>query len=374
MFSLASVGTSLETVAIGLGQTDVVNPIYFFVSTGLILAAQLVAVYTFWFGSANKWVYLLHGAAYLLAFMVYPMSVAGVSDFPDGFRPWVWWATGTATMAMGMYLTKWWSVLYLGFVPISWFFLRVTSIGGNADLGSALLDGSYIILFAAAVLTLVGMMKTAALDVDLKNDQAAVLATKRAEVDATELERQKLDDLVHDQVLTTILLAAKANSSESELLAAASASIAIERLQLKASDESSELQEISVNTFLDSFSASLRRGFPEAELTLSKEEDFSLPITVAIAMADAAIQAMTNSVQHAGKRAHRQLRLKADRQGLKVVVKDDGRGFRESKIPKNRLGVRNSIRRRVTSVGGEVVIDTAPRKGTAVVLRWNPNA
>lgn len=374
MFSLAAVATSLETVANGYGQTDVVNPVYFFGSVGLILASQLAAVYTFWFGSANKWVYLLHGIAYLLAFMAYPFSVAGVNNFPDGFRPWVWWATGTATMAMGMYLIKWWSVLYLAFMPVSWFFLRVTPIGGSGDLGSALLDGFYIILFAAAVLTLVGMMKTAALDVDLKNDQAAVLATKRAEVDATELERQKLDDLVHDQVLTTILLAAKANSSESELLAAASASVAIERLQLKALDESSELQEISVNTFLDSFSGSLRRGFPEAELTLSKEEDFPLPINVAIAMADAAIQAMTNSVQHAGRSANRQLRLKADRHGLKVVVKDDGRGFRESKIPKNRLGLRNSIRRRVTSVGGEVVIDTAPRKGTAVILRWTPNA
>lgn len=374
MFSLAALATGLETVANGLGQITVVNPVYFFFSIGLILAAQLAAVYTFWFGSANKWVYLLHGAAYLIAFMLYPFSVAGVSVFPEGFRPWLWWATGTATMAMGMYLTKWWSVLYLGFMPISWFFLRVTPIGGNGDVGSAVLDGFYIVLFAAAVLTLVGMMKTAALAVDRKNDDAAAVAAKRAEVDATELERQKLDDLVHDQVLTTILLAAKANSSETEHMAAESASVAIERLQLKASDESAELQEISVTTFLDSLEGSLRRGFPENTFSLSKEIDFPLPINVAIAFADASIQAMTNSIQHAGRNAKRQIRLKADRHGLKVVVKDDGKGFRESKIPKNRLGVRNSIRRRVASVGGEVVIDTAPRKGTAVILRWSPDA
>lgn len=374
MFSLAAVATSLETFANGLGQTNLVNPFFFFGSIGLILVAQLAAVYTFWFGSANKWVYLLHGAAYLIAFVVYPFSVAGVTEFADGYRPWLWWATGTATMAMGMYLTKWWSVLYLGFMPISWVFLRVTPIGGSGDIGSAVLDGFYIVLFAAAVLTLVGMMKTAALAVDRKNDEAALVAAKRAEVDATELERQKLDDLVHDQVLTTIVLAAKANSNETEQLAAESASVAIERLQLKASDESSELQEISVNTFLDSLEGSLRRGFPETTFSLSKEIDFPLPINVAIAFADASIQAMTNSIQHAGRNAKRQIRLKADRHGLKVVVKDDGKGFRESKIPKNRLGVRNSIRRRVSNVGGDVVIDTAPRKGTAVILRWSPDA
>lgn len=374
VFSLAAVVTTLETLANAIPQTSFVQPVYLYSSIGLILLAQLAAVFTFWFGSANKWVYLLHGAAYLISFTLYPYSVTGITDFPEVFRPWMWWATGTATMAMGMYLTKWWSIAYLGFVPISWFFLRITQIGGSADYGSATLDAFYIVLFSAAVLTLVGMMKTAAMNVDLKNDEAANVAAKRAETEATELERQKLDDLVHDQVLTTLLLAAKAETPETELLAAKSARVAIERLQTTASEESGEIQEISAATFLDSLSASLRRGYPDIDLVLTRETDFPVPINVGIAIADAAIQAMTNSVQHAGKKANRQVRLKVDRHGLKIVVKDDGKGFRESKIPKNRLGVRNSIRRRVTSVGGQVFIDSAPRKGAAVILKWSPDA
>lgn len=374
VFSLAAVATTLETFANGFGQTAQLNPSILFGSIGLILLAQLAAVYTFWFGSANKWVYLLHGAAYLVAFNLYPYSIAADAVFPEGFRPWLWWATGTATMAMGMYLNKWWSIAYLGFMPVSWFFLRVMGIGGSASAGEAILDSIYIVLFSAAVLTIIGMMRTAAIGVDRKNDVTAEISAKRAEVDATNLERQKLDDLVHDQVLTTLLLAAKAENVDMERLAAESAEAAVARLQATASEESVELQEISVSTFLDSFSSSLRRGYPGVEISLTKESDFAVPITVGIAMADAAIQAMTNSVQHAGRNAKRQVRLKADRHGLKIVVKDDGRGFRESKIPKNRFGVRNSIRRRVTAVGGEVVIDTAPRKGAAVILRWVPNA
>ena len=79
-------------------------------------------------------------------------------------------------------------------------------------------------------------------------------------------------------------------------------------------------------------------------------------------------------MQHAGNNVVRQVRLRADHRGLKVVVKDDGRGFRESKIPANRLGVRHSIRRRVVSVGASVNIQSEPRKGATVILKWVPNA
>ncbi len=374
VFSTASVATSLETLANAFPETGLINPQILYFSIGLILLAQLSAVFTFWFGSANSKIYLLHGAAYAVAFILYPFSVSPLAQIPDGFRPWLWWATGTATMAMGMYLTKWWSVVYLGFVPTSWFFLRVLPIGGSGNLGSATLDAIYIVLYPAAVLTLVGMLRTAALGVDRKNDEVAEVAAIRAEVDATELERQKLDDLVHDQVLTTLLLAAKAETVDARRLATESAEVAIARLQSTASENPNQIEEISSGTFFDSLSASLRRGFPEVEIMLFKEAEFQVPISVGIAIADATIQAMTNSMQHAGKNSNRQIRLKADNHGIKVVVKDDGKGFRESKIPKNRLGVRNSIRRRVTAAGGEVVIDSAPRKGAAVILKWGPNA
>lgn len=345
-----------------------------FVSIGMILAAQLSAVFTFWFGSANRNVYLLHGFAYALSFFLYPFSVAGVTDFEPGFRPWLWWATGTATMAMGMYLPKWWSIAYSVFMPVSWFLLRVQTIGGSGDIGSAILDSAYIVLFAAAVLTLIGMIRTAALRVDVTGDETVAVAAQRATQEATDLERQKLDDLVHDQVLTTLLLAAKANTEEEQRLSAVSADEAITRLEQTATEGSDAMQEIAASTFLESLSRSLRRGYPEVETVLNREQDFAVPINVGIALSDATIQAITNSIQHAGRKAVREVRLKASVAGLKIIVKDNGRGFRESKIPSNRLGVKNSIRRRVTMVGGEVRIQSEPRKGATVVLMWSPNA
>ena len=375
VFSLAATGMSVAQIfLVAIPHLKFGNPTYLLVTLGLILLAQVAAIYTFWFGSANKLVYLWHGAAYLIAFKAYPYSVEGVTDFPGDYRSWLWWWTGTATIAMAMYLPKWWSILYVIFVPVSYLFLRLDRIGGGADLGTALLDATYIVLYALAIQTLVGLLKTAAGEVDSKNDALFVIARRSAEVDATELERQKIDELVHDQVLTTILLAANADSEEKRILSAKSATAAIERLEKTASEESDELQDVSVGTFLDSFTASLKRGYANVPITLTKDCDFPIPISVGIALADATIQALTNSVQHAGAKANREVRIKVDRQGLKIVVKDDGRGFWESKIPKNRLGIRNSIRRRAGAVGAEVRIASSPRKGATVVLKWSANA
>lgn len=375
MFSLAATGMSLvQLFLVAIPHLQFGHPGYLMVTLGLILAAQLAAVYTFWFGSANKRVYLLHGFAYTVAFFAYPFSMAGVETLPADYRSWIWWWTGTATIAMTMFLPRWWSFVFLGFVPVSYFCLRLSFIGGGEDVGSATLDGTYISLYAMAVQALVGMLRTAAAEVDVNNDLVAESSARRAELDATEMERHKLDELVHDQVLTTLILAANAETAERQAMAAESASVAIERLQAAANDKNTELKEVSINTFIDSLQASVHRGDPLASINATKVLDFSIPIDVGSALSDATLQALTNSLQHAGEKATRQIRIKADHHGLKIVIKDDGRGFWESKIPKNRFGIANSIRRRANAVGAEVRIASQPRKGATVILKWSPDA
>lgn len=350
------------------------NPAFLVGGLSLILLAQLAAVYTFWFGSANKNVYLLHGAAYVIAFFGYLFSIPPVEQLPSDYRSWLWWWTGTVTIAMTMYLPKWWSYAYLAFVPISYLLLRMDRLGGGQNFGSALLDATYIVLYSLAVQALVGLLKTAAAKVDETNDAVTKTAIERAALESAELERQKLDELVHDQVLTTILVAARADTPEKRVMAGEVAANAIERLQQAATDSGDSLQEVTASSFVDSLTASLERDFPTVPVNLTKEIEFNIPISVAIALADATIQAVTNSMQHAGLKAERAIRIKVFRPGLKIVVMDNGRGFWESKIPKDRLGIRNSIRRRASVVGAEVRIKSAPRKGTSVVLIWSPNA
>jgi signal transduction histidine kinase len=86
------------------------------------------------------------------------------------------------------------------------------------------------------------------------------------------------------------------------------------------------------------------------------------------------LQAIANSQQHAGDRASRSLVLKGHKAGIKIVIKDDGRGFRMSRVPKNRLGIRLSIIERVELAGGRVFIDSRPGDGANIILEWGADA
>jgi signal transduction histidine kinase len=88
-------------------------------------------------------------------------------------------------------------------------------------------------------------------------------------------------------------------------------------------------------------------------------------------MTAATAQALANSLQHAGAGANRLVRVKASNSELKIIIRDDGKGFRVSRIPKTRLGVRLSIIERVERVGGRVFIDTSPGAGTTIILEWD---
>jgi signal transduction histidine kinase len=94
-----------------------------------------------------------------------------------------------------------------------------------------------------------------------------------------------------------------------------------------------------------------------------------VPVAVAEALYSAAVQAMVNSLQHAGP-ARRWAVVRGGGDDVVVEVGDDGCGFDPDAVPTERLGVRVSILDRVASVGGAAVIDTALDDGTVVALHW----
>ncbi len=371
IFSVAALVTSVETILNGMGSLENVTPWIFFVSVGLIVLAQLAAFVNFWFKLEYRWIYVWHGLAYVVAFLLYPVSVSPGFSSESDYRPWIWWATGTASMAMGMYLPRWWAIAYAVFMPGSWVLLRISQIGGNAPIGLAILDGAYIVLFSAAVLSLVVMMRLAARKVDLANGKELAVSRDRAALEAAEREREQVDDLIHDQVLTTLLLASKAEDADHRRLATGSANRAIERLQFVASGE-----DVSQDVLLGAnLAASLERAIlrlaPGFRCNVSVSGELSIPIAVGIAITDATLQAVQNSVQHAGRNVKRYARIKVDAKRIKVAIVDNGKGFHPSRVSPNRLGIRNSITRRMISVGGDKpAIISAPRKGTTVTLSW----
>ena len=81
----------------------------------------------------------------------------------------------------------------------------------------------------------------------------------------------------------------------------------------------------------------------------------------------AAREAMVNAAKHSGAEQVDVYAECADAQ-VEVFVRDRGRGFDESSVPEDRLGVRNSIVDRMRRHGGTAAIRTAPGDGTEVRL------
>jgi signal transduction histidine kinase len=84
------------------------------------------------------------------------------------------------------------------------------------------------------------------------------------------------------------------------------------------------------------------------------------------ALVGAVSEALTNVVKHATT-ASAVLRLAATPAALTVTVLDHGRGFDPATQPEG-MGLKESIRGRITEAGGTVWIDTAPGTGTYVEI------
>jgi len=126
-----------------------------------------------------------------------------------------------------------------------------------------------------------------------------------------------------------------------------------------------------VLSFFQARGESVLRIDPRCDVAASGATAHPLPAEVVAALTDATAQALSNSLAHAGRKATRKVRLKATEREIKIVVADDGVGFRPSRVAKNRLGLRISIIDRVEAIGGRVFIDSRIGQGTSIILEWD---
>jgi signal transduction histidine kinase len=369
ILSLFMLVSLVECISVFITQFKYLEPTWALVSLTVYAAALFFNIFNFWFLGGQSYGYVIHGVvvALLVATWQFQLS-AEVTGVPH-FQPWIWWATGGASMAMGLLLPRWWAWAYMAAVPAVWFVLLQTPLGGEADLAKAAQDASFVTLFPAALVTLTHLLRNSARNVDEATDKAAQASAERARIDAIERERSRVDALVHDSVLTTLIVSARAQSKSEKEAALDLAQKAIDKLKAAADDNL--IGTISVLSFSQALTQAIERQEPGIDISFSGASGKTLPIEVASALTDATTQAVANSIQHAGRSATRLVRIKATKKELKIVVSDNGIGFRVARIAKNRLGLRLSIIQRVENIGGRVFINTQPGSGTAIILEWD---
>ncbi|MCU1414647.1 MAG: ATP-binding protein [Microbacteriaceae bacterium] len=87
-----------------------------------------------------------------------------------------------------------------------------------------------------------------------------------------------------------------------------------------------------------------------------------------VALGLAVKQCLVNVLRHSGTLRAEVVAYGADDE-VSVMVIDAGRGFSEGEAGSDRLGLRNSVRRRMESVGGTVQVWSTPGRGTSIVIR-----
>jgi signal transduction histidine kinase len=87
-----------------------------------------------------------------------------------------------------------------------------------------------------------------------------------------------------------------------------------------------------------------------------------------VALGLAVKQCLVNVLRHAGT-LHAEVVAYGSDDEVSVMVIDAGRGFSEAESGSDRLGLRNSVRRRMESVGGSVQVWSTPGRGTSIVIR-----
>lgn len=308
---------------------------------------------------------------YLLSVVTWPLLAVD----PDavGPKPWIWFLCTVATAYAAVAFPLWLATAYTFVTPIAYGIIRALPSGGGVGAEIAGLDSVYAIILGGVILVIIAMLRQAASAVD--DAQSAALAKYATAVrqHATEVERVQVDAIVHDSVLTTLLSAANARTPEAKSLAARMASDAIGHLHAAEAADPEDQSLVGLDRLSERITAAAAAFSSPFSIEIRDVDVHTLPVHVGEAVYSATVQAMVNSMQHAGGPSiERSLEIVggAPDATVLITIRDSGVGFDQQDVPAERLGLRVSIRERLSKVGGHARIDSSPGNGTTVTIMW----
>ncbi|QYH35587.1 sensor histidine kinase [Salinibacterium sp. M195] len=330
----------------------------------------LVVVLSF----ANHWVRSVHGTfavVYFLALLSWPFTVLPNVEVFAGIH-WLNYLLTVATAMAAIAFTRTLATIYLFAAPLVYLVVRILPVGGDAPWQLATLEAFYALILGSAIMIIVTMLRQAASSVDNAQATALLRYGNAVRQHATEVERVQVDSIVHDSVLTTLISAARAYTPEAQRLGAVMAGNAIGHLTEAAATSPDDISTVQATELAQRVVTSAELLASNFTFSIRGVGARSLPAAAAEAVHSAAVQAMVNSLQHAGgANLARRVEVQGlEGNGIQVIVADSGRGFDMDRVPQERLGVRVSIVERVANAGGRTAIASVPGEGTEICIQW----
>jgi len=305
----------------------------------------------------------------LLAVVTFPLAAPPLLEADE---PFLWWQIGLAVVCAGV----WGGVrVALGYglvLGLAWTVVRLGPSGGDVALALAASEGVSAWAAGTVIAVVARGMLDAARSADAQATEVYAVELQQAIDQAVAQERARLDQLIHDDVMTTLTAAAQSTDAAT---GRATALLAQETLDvLDALESAPPAGSLSVSVLASLAEQTVHRVSPDVGWSADVDDRTAwrrVPSPVAGALLTALREAVRNAVRHAHAsrtRVELQAGLHAGELNLVARVVDDGRGFDLDAVPPQRLGVRVSMLEASRRAGVQARLRTAPGRGTELVL------
>lgn len=282
----------------------------------------------------------------------------------------------------GGYATRQWAVLsqlviYVGFWLRPLTAMAVVALSSFLPIVSTLLvtgappESAWVRLpFAAMSFALIAMLvavRQLMLQFSVAEAEARVREERRILAAAEADQQARLQRLVHDHVLATLVATLRFDgAAPAALRKQAEHTLAI--LDGYGSDAPRDARCDDTRQRLHDIAAIIDET---CEVSIDTQEG-ALPAKVADTLLAAASEAIRNSVWHARTCTRRAVTATITPQRMRIEIADDGPGFDPAMVAADRMGLHRSVLGAVATLdGGMTELHTAPGAGTRVVLQWH---
>lgn len=308
----------------------------------------------------------------IVGFFLWHIGLIG-RGIPVGSRPWSSGVAGAGIALAAVGLRVRFAAIYgLGFSLLV-LLVPLMSAGNTRVWFDSMQDALLTIAMTIVIISPIAALRRSA----DASDGAAAAAVARfrgaAHADATNVERTRLDALTHDIIMSTLIVAAQAQSPDVEAAASKAAREALQQLDALMGDDKTTASHVSVTELIRKLQAATATYSVEiAWPAIVFDQTPVIPISLAQALVQATTEAVRNAAIHAVGRIPTVTVSFPHSDGSEVVVDivDDGPGFNIDAIRPERLGIRTSIIERMQLVRGEATVTSSLGSGTRIQLKW----
>ena len=304
-------------------------------------------------------------ACVLAAIRLLPIAAPG--DALARMHPMLGWYFVIAA-AGAVVLTRRWRFTFVVVLAPLLLMVNATAIGELqfVSVEDVMLDMTTNLATIGALTWLLRLAETSDASGAQQRAQAVELAARQASTRA----QHEANSFIHDHILSALI--AVANGLPDRAALRDSARQALDSL----SAGMAVVSPVTARTLLNDVAGrvGVMAGDIRTDVVLTREHE--ILSEVAQAITEATLEAVRNSLRHAGSDdapVTRRVTLTSDACGISIEVSDNGCGFDPAVAGRGRHGVSGSIIARMQDVGGRATVDSVPGEGACVTLRWRPN-